>query len=116
MVHRGELLEKAAEETKTPKSKLARHLNISRNQLYNWFQDAELNLDIIIKAGKYMNYDFSVLIPDIKSFKSSADEEENLSYKVKYMELAEKMIQVMEEKELYRKKVDELQKIKKRKK
>lgn len=113
MPHRGELLEKAIKETKTKKADLARKLKISRNQLYNWLQESNLQLDILISAGKIMHYDFGKYIPEIAQKTPTPEELENLNFQIKYMELAEKLILVMEERETYRKQIEDLTKKKK---
>lgn len=103
-IHRGELLKKAVEETNTKKSPLARYLKVSRQQLYVWFEWPDLNLDILIRAGKYMHYDFGKFVPELKSARIlTEEEEENLAYKLKYFEVLEKYTQLLEEKTPYKK-------------
>jgi predicted transcriptional regulator len=105
--HRGEILKKAIEQSGKEVKQLAKETKISRSTLYKAFEDPDPRLEYVFKIGKALNIDFSKDFPEL-STNTTKESEENLTYKIKYMELAEKIIQVMEEREEYRKELEDL--------
>lgn len=83
MVHRGEILLNAVQETHTAKKDLANYLSITRGTLYNYFNKSDIALDIIIQAGKFMNYDFSTLIPELKEYQKTLLKDPEVVYETK---------------------------------
>jgi predicted transcriptional regulator len=99
MIHRGKILAKAIEETKTSKVELAKYLRVTRPTLDTYIRTQLLNLDVLLSAGKFMRYDFSREIPELSTAEQKREAEENLNFKFKYFELLEKYTHLLEEKE-----------------
>jgi hypothetical protein len=92
MIHRGEIFEKAIRESGFPISKLAIRIRYHRKSIYDFFTYADLDLDVMVKVGKVINYDFSKDIPELRTFKnneSGCNCEESIKYKRLYYELLE---------------------------
>lgn len=100
MTHRGEIVKQKIENLGFTITHVASKLDIDRQKLYRYFENATLKLEIIMDIGKIINYDFAKDIRELSKLK----DEENISWKLKYMELSEKYIQVMEENAKYMKK------------
>jgi hypothetical protein len=66
MIHRGQLVERIVRNSGYSLTKLAEDLGISRNTLYNRFNDPHLGYRFIIQVGKIIYYDFTIDFPDIK--------------------------------------------------
>lgn len=58
-LHRGEIVRKKIDESGVPKDTVAKRINYSRAQLYNFFMDPLLRFDIIEQIGKIIKYDFT---------------------------------------------------------
>lgn len=89
MEHRGEILEKAVRGKKYSITDLAKGLKISRPHVYNLFARSDLNTDVLLKAGKIIDYDFR---PELKIFKDPQSKYKKLSkeakdWKEKYFKL-----------------------------
>ena len=67
IIHRGEIVEKAARRSGASLTKLAKKLGIGRNTLYNRFRDANLNYHFIMEVGKAIYYDFTLDFPEMKA-------------------------------------------------
>lgn len=100
--HRGEIIRKAIEASGKKIQTILNETGIAKTTLYSVFEQTSPKLDYIIKIGKSINHDFSKDFPDLAQF--STESEDNLNYKFKYMELAEKYIKMMEENAEYMKK------------
>ncbi len=55
----GEIVEHAVRRQNINISELSRKMNVNRRTLYNWFQQKNLNADVICGIGQVINYDFS---------------------------------------------------------
>lgn len=66
MIHRGELLRKAVDESGIPKTRIVQSLNKSRRWLYNQFADPNVAIDTLLNIGKIIHYDFTEKIPELK--------------------------------------------------
>ena len=104
MQHKGEIVEKAIRQSGYPITYLAKKLKRSRRWMYHLFENANISLDLIIRIGEAIHYDFSEEIKEIKKYnlyspnktenqsestnkKSSKDSEK---WKNKYLDLLEK--------------------------
>jgi predicted transcriptional regulator len=96
MTHRGDLLKSAMTETKTKVAELAKYLDVTRHTVYSYLADPLTNIDVLLKCGKYMKYDIISKLPEFAKA-NTKESQENLEYKMKYFELTEKMLMVMEE-------------------
>ena len=65
--HRGEMVEEAVRRSGFSLKKLAEHLNISRNTLYNRFKNPEVSYEFIVSASKIIHYDFTIDFPELKT-------------------------------------------------
>jgi plasmid maintenance system antidote protein VapI len=59
IVNAGEIVELAVRRQNINISELSRRMHVNRRTLYNWFQQRELNEDVIVRIGNVINYDFS---------------------------------------------------------
>jgi len=55
----GEIVEHAVRRQNVNISELSRRMKVNRRTLYNWFQQKNLNADVICGIGQVINYDFS---------------------------------------------------------
>ena len=98
-VHLGETIHRAVKEKKFPITLLAERLHKSRQHIYNLFQNPDVPIDIILKIGKIIQYDFA---QDLKEMASVPEEfilkkltepeiklESVMYWKSKYFELLE---------------------------
>jgi len=96
MVHRGEILQKAVEESKVKIKDLADYMGVHRTTLNNWYKTPDLPFEVLIRIGKYIRHDFN------KDFKYSTEfiqakevneEQEQygkpIDFKEKYLKLLE---------------------------
>ena len=60
----GQVLERVVRRDRMCISELSRKLNVSRRTIYNWFDQKDLNPQIIWKVGTVIGYDFSHELPD----------------------------------------------------
>ena len=66
MNHRGQIVEKVIRKSGYSITKLAKKLGISRNTLYNRFENADLSYRFIMEVGNIIHYDFTVDFPTMK--------------------------------------------------
>mmetsp|Transcript_974 Transcript_974/g.2383 ORF Transcript_974/g.2383 Transcript_974/m.2383 type:complete len:148 (+) Transcript_974:3666-4109(+) len=99
--HRGEVVESVVRRSGFSLKKLSERLGISRNTLYNRFQEAELGDEFITSVGDIIHYNFSIDFPDLRQGTSKMVSEGPLGYadrnaiellrlEKKYMELLER--------------------------
>ena len=105
MQHRGELLKKAIKESGMPVTKIHKSLNKSRRWLYNQYENSDVMLDVLIKVGKIIHYDFSADVTELRatnapsSFQDSGElpyPSENAAFwKDKYLRLLEEYTELL---------------------
>ncbi len=109
MVHRGEIIKKAVDESGYSVTALANRLKKSRRWMYYIFDKPNVSIDIVIEIGKIIHHDFS---QDIKLYSPAstatqyANEsrvfnsitDESLYWKEMYYNLLEKYNTLLEEK------------------
>jgi hypothetical protein len=66
MTHRGHIVEKIVRKSGYSLTKLADKLEISRNTLYNRFDNANLGYRFIMDVGNIIHYDFTLDFPEMK--------------------------------------------------
>lgn len=108
--HRGKILANAIEERGIFKATIAKKLGISRATMYNMLERDDVPLEMFIKIGKILQYDFSKHIPEIHGEHSAqmvqeprvayGKEPEDIQkelnmYKHKYLELLEENRRLM---------------------
>ena len=64
--HKGQIVERIVREGGYTLTRLAKRLNISRNTLYNKFNNPNLSFDFIRKVGEIISFDFSIEFPEMK--------------------------------------------------
>jgi predicted transcriptional regulator len=70
MQHRGEIIKKAVNESGYKKSLLAERLGVKRGTIYNYFDRANVSLDIILTIGKIIHHDFSKDISELRKYEA----------------------------------------------
>jgi transcriptional regulator with XRE-family HTH domain len=66
MSHRGQIIEKIIRRSGYSITRLAKKLGISRNTLYNRFENANLGYRFIMEVGNVIHYDFTIDFPEMK--------------------------------------------------
>jgi predicted DNA-binding protein YlxM (UPF0122 family) len=105
MKHRGQIVEKAVRKSGYSLTKLAKSLGISRNTLYNRFDNHNLGYRFIIDVGNIIHYDFTLDFPEIRSEVEISDDNpirsidrgtaELLKLEGKYIRLLEKYTKLL---------------------
>lgn len=62
--HHGEIIERLVRRNNVSITDLARQSKVSRSKVYEWFNKAELGVDVIYKIGRVLKYDFSKDFPE----------------------------------------------------
>jgi predicted transcriptional regulator len=57
--HRGEMVERVVRESGYSLKSLAEHLKVSRRTLYNYFNQVDLSVELVMEIGRIIHYDFS---------------------------------------------------------
>lgn len=110
MVHRGEIIKQAVEDSGYSVTALAKRLKKSRRWMYYIFDKPNVSIDIVIEIGKIIHHDFS---NDIKLYAPNysatqyANEsrvfsnitDESMYWKEMYYNLLEKYNAILEEKQ-----------------
>lgn len=63
-VHLGSILEQVIRMERIGISELSRKLRVSRRTIYNWFEQENLNIQIILEVGNLIGYDFTNDLPE----------------------------------------------------
>lgn len=105
MKHKGQIVEKIVRKSGYSLTKLAKSLGISRNTLYNRFDNPNLGYRFIIDVGNIIHYDFTLDFPEIKKEHEMAGESdlqsidrgaaELLRVEGKYVRLLEKYTKLL---------------------
>ncbi|ACE06260.1 hypothetical protein Aasi_0893 [Candidatus Amoebophilus asiaticus 5a2] len=98
MIHRGQIVEKVVRRSGFSLTKLAAKLEISRNTLYNKFNNANLSYRLIQEIGQAIHYDFSLDFPEMPKEEYATGIKNNglISIEIKYSNLLEKHIKLLE--------------------
>jgi hypothetical protein len=112
-LHHGHIIERIVRKNGHSISDVARLVKVNRRSIYNWFNLATLNSDIIYQIGHAIKHDFSVEFPDFFKPKDfifqnkasfSAEDldrqleaEKELLWKERYLELLERYTKLIEE-------------------
>ena len=98
MQHRGEIIKGAIYKSGVPITELAKRLGKSRRWMYLMFENSNVSLDLVIKIGKIIHYDFTDEIKELglstklrHEMNSTFENEEPSSeyWKNKYLKLLE---------------------------
>lgn len=99
MQHRGEIIKKAIYQSGYPITELAKRLSKSRRWVYLLFENNNVSLDLVLKIGSIIHYDFSNEINELKSNSFVTEKEENTEYwKNKYLKLLEEYNELLKKK------------------
>lgn len=97
MKHKGEILKSRIKESGLAIKLIAERAGISSATIYRLYDVADVSFEHLQKIGKAIKHDFKNDFPEFRD----KEAEENLNWKLKYLELAEKYIQVMEQNSEY---------------
>ena len=110
ILHKGEIIEKAVRKQRFPITLLAKRLGLSRRHIYNIFNNPKTSLDLVLKIGKIIQYDFTEELKDIaripEEYKINQLSEPDISFetinywKSKYFELLQKHNNLLESHQL----------------
>lgn len=98
MQHRGEIIRKAVYNSGYTITDIAKGIGKSRKWMYLMFENSNVSLDIVLKIGKIIHYDFSEDIKEFSTFLRTSTltqtlyskEESSANYwKDKYLQLLE---------------------------
>ncbi|MBL4677259.1 MAG: hypothetical protein JKY70_13800 [Mucilaginibacter sp.] len=95
--HYGQIVEYTIRRKNYNLSNLALKLKVNRRTIYNWFNQAFLNADIIFSIGVAMDHDFSFQFPELfssadfkgQSYAVLTSRSETIIWKEKYLMLLE---------------------------
>ena len=111
MKHNGIILEKMIRKSGFSVSEIAKRLNVSRRNMYHWFNKPDLSVDLIFTVSEMVEYDISRDLPkeDLKSVKLSSQSHGNNTPQVdpsevrvwmsKYADLLERYTLILESKQ-----------------
>ena len=94
MRHRGQLIQKAIDESGIPVKEVARRINKSRTTLYNYYSKPDLSIEIVYAIGKAIHRDFSAEISDLKGFMPFGEQVFDTGATEMYHSLAEELLEV----------------------
>jgi predicted transcriptional regulator len=109
MQHRGEIIRKAVYNSGLTITEIAKSIGKSRKWMYLMFENSNVSLDLVLKIGKIIRYDFA---GEVKEFSSSTriksessidskDDESDAEYwKNKYLKLLEDYSALLKEKKV----------------
>lgn len=63
-IHVGNVLEQVLRMERIGISELSRKLKVSRRTIYNWFEQENLDLQIILEVGNIIGHDFTAELPE----------------------------------------------------
>jgi len=98
MQHRGEIIRKAVYNSGLTITEIAKSIGKSRKWMYLMFENSNVSLDLVLKIGKIIRYDFTADFKELSSssrikselFVSSEEHEPIAEYwKNKYLKLLE---------------------------
>ncbi len=108
MQHRGEIIKGAIYKSGVPITELAKRLGKSRRWMYLMFENSNVSLDLVLKIGKIIHYDFTNEIKELgistkfkNEMNSTFENEESSSeyWKNKYLKLLEEYNELLKKKE-----------------
>jgi len=96
--HHGKTIEKIIRRNGHSISKLAETIGVNRRSVYYWFNQRQLKPDLIIRIGKALDYDLSLVLTGVglkpEDFTNvcsgSHQSEDTCDWKDKYIELLER--------------------------
>ena len=93
MQHRGEIIREAVYKSGFTITEISKSLGKSRRWMYLMFENSNVSLDLVIKIGKVIHYDFSEEIKELNTTpvtNSIVKEENDVEFwKNKYLKLLE---------------------------
>ncbi|MNH77005.1 hypothetical protein D3C73_292910 [compost metagenome] len=63
-IHLGNILKQVLRMERIGISELSRKLKVSRRTIYNWFEQENLNLQILLEVGNIIGHDFTAELPE----------------------------------------------------
>jgi len=104
MQHRGEIIRKAVYNSGFTITEIAKTIGKSRKWMYLMFENNTVSLDLVLKIGKVIHYDFTEDIKELRSstrLNNSLDKEESEAeyWKNKYLNLLEEYNEILKKKD-----------------
>jgi plasmid maintenance system antidote protein VapI len=81
MVHKGEIIKEAVNQSGVSITQVAKGMGVTRKTIYNIFDRIDVDNDTILKIGRIIHYDFSIKFPKLKSLTKTEDPAEEYSSK-----------------------------------
>ena len=100
MKHEGKILEKGIRNSGISIAFIANKTGYSRRHFYNLFNNETIPVDLFISVGEIINFDFSIELKKLKSFRKKIKEESDTEinhWKDKYLDLLEKYQKLLEQ-------------------
>lgn len=82
MVHKGEIIKEAVNQSGVSITQIAKSMGVTRKTIYNIFDRIEVDNDTILKIGRIIHYDFSVRFPKLKALNKTEDPQEEYNSKI----------------------------------
>jgi predicted transcriptional regulator len=76
MVHKGEIIKKAVNQSGVSVTQVAKSMGVTRKTIYNIFERIDVDNDTILKIGTIIHYDFSEKFPKLKKPTKTEDPQE----------------------------------------
>lgn len=100
--HRGEIIERAVRESGMSLVAVSSKLKVSRRTLYNYFDQADLSVEMIERIGKVIHADINELLEMVGYSQSrvsptASEKGDDVFWKNKYIDLLEKYNALLEE-------------------
>jgi hypothetical protein len=70
MKHKGDILQKAIEQSGMNITEIAKKINKSRGWFYNVFKTGKVSIDTLLQIGKVIHYDFASELKELKKYKT----------------------------------------------
>jgi len=82
MVHKGEIIKQAVNQSRVPVTQVAKSMGVTRKTIYNIFERIDVDNDTILKIGSIIHYDFSEKFPKLKRPNKTEEPQEDYNAKV----------------------------------
>ncbi len=96
-MHKGKVLKQRIEESGVSITRISKISGFSRNTIYLDYERPDVPYEHLAKIGKAIGHDFRRDFPEFRD----PEADENITWKVKYLELLEKHLLAMEENARY---------------
>lgn len=81
MVHKGEIIKEAVNQSGISVTQVAKSLHVTRKTVYNIFDRVDVDNDTILKIGQIIHYDFTEKFPKLSKITRTEDPQEKYNIK-----------------------------------